>query len=876
MRRLINRTTAVTILILAMVFAVTALPAHADEKKIVTADEVLKLKITREDGINITPQEKEQICTCMPLKYEPDAREMPELFKYRIGENEKDRVVDSLLKHDIECQYSLSSDGGVSFSDWTSMAGNVFVLSPGAVSDGEYCIKFRKLDSYRVEVPKREETTVSGNTVTVAANNAGVSGNTVTLSEKLAAAYCDPAGGDGDDTQPDEDGSDTPTEADIKKAEKIALSEPCHAVESAVYYVWLDFTPPTLELESDKDFDVWTSSDIKCRVTYNDAGTKPKRISVRCGEDTILDETCEGGSYCGDGREFVLSKESASEKGDELTIQVYDRAGNVSTLNRIVKIDRTAPSVELEGADNGGIYSASPRLRVKGEDAHPSTVCLGYKVIRTVDGSEETAAESAGTLSDLKDKVLFEAGADGDYRIELKAKDAAGNESPKYSRYFRVDTTGPSVCFDGIADGAVLNTDGELKVNVGDNFDDPCKVSLSGTVLSAGTTRDLKMTEYKVNGRYSTNTYSFKADGEYSVTASATDAAGNTCSDSISFMVDKTAPVVEMINGFKSSDEVVLNSPPTLSFRITESNYETASVSCELKHIEDDKQVKCDTPEWIMSSSKSDFNVTIDNEGTYELNVRASDMAGNRAGKSLKFTLDTTKPEIDYIDDLNRKYVKSFKLPDNFTDYIKDESGVDYRAYVNSENYDEGSEINEDGKYVLKVIAVDDAGNQAEKTVEFIVDGTAPRVVIEGMDDDGSVNKDDVLILSLYDEEDYFTSVKLNGQELITDDKQKTVEVKIPEYGEYTIDITASDMAENVLTQTIDAKCANSSPVEKGTATVRTLKKNAKPGHNKGIRILLIALTVIVLAGAVVTYCLYVTGTGGDKKKVSIKAQSLV
>ncbi|MBR6485261.1 MAG: hypothetical protein IKT17_01080, partial [Lachnospiraceae bacterium] len=356
----------------------------------------------------------------------------------------------------------------------------------------------------------------------------------------------------------------------------------------------------------------------------------------------------------------------------------------------------------------------------------------------------------------------------------------------------------------------------------------------------------------------------------------AEDSAGNKGSDSITFMIDKTAPVVEMTNGLKSTDEVILNSPPTLSFRVSESNYETAIVTCDLKRIEDDKAVKCESPEWIMSSARSDFSITIDKEGAYELNVRAADKAGNIAGKTVKFTLDMTEPEIDYIDDLNRKYLKSFKLPENFTDYIKDENGVDYKAYVNSENYDEGSEISEDGKYVLKVIAVDDAGNQAEKTVEFIVDGTAPRVVIEGMDDDGRVNKDEVLLLSLYDEEDYFTSVKLNGQELVTDDKQRSVEVNIPDYGEYTIEVTASDMAENILTQTIDAKCANSSPVEKGTATVRTLKQNEKTGRNKGVRILLIALTVLVLAGSVVTYCLYITGTGKDKKKVSIKAQSLV
>ena len=857
---------AITVTAFAMICAsAISVRVEASEKKIVTSDTVLQLKITREDGINITPQEKEQICTCMPLKYEPDARPMPELFKYKINENEKYRVIDSLLKHDIECQYALSSDGGVTFSDWVAMAGNVFVLSPGNIKDGEYCLKFRKLDSYRVELPANEEVTVSGNAVKE------------DDSPSSDEAEKENGGEDGSGKPVANDsGNDVPTANDIKWAEKIAQSEPCHAVESAAYYVWLDSTPPTVELNADKTFDVWTSSDIKCRVTFNDAGTRPKRLRVTCGSEQILEETYEEGSYCGDEKEFVLSGEAESDKGCELTVEVYDGAGNVNSVSRIVKIDKTAPKIDLEGIDNGGIYSTAPGVRVKGDDAHPQTVCIGYRVTRITEGGAETVAESAGTLAELKDNAFFQAGSDGDYRVELKAKDAAGNESQAVSGYFRVDTEGPAVCFDGIDDGAVLNRDGELVINIGDNLDDSCRVSLSGSVSGTGVSRDLKMTAYKVNGRYSTNTYSFRTDGEYMITVNAEDSAGNKGSDSITFMIDKTAPVVEMTNGLKSTDEVILNSPPTLSFRVSESNYETAIVTCDLKRIEDDKAVKCESPEWIMSSARSDFSITIDKEGAYELNVRAADKAGNIAGKTVKFTLDMTEPEIDYIDDLNRKYLKSFKLPENFTDYIKDENGVDYKAYVNSENYAEGSEISEDGKYVLKVIAVDDAGNQAEKTVEFIVDGTAPRVVIEGMDDNGRVNKDEVLILSLYDEEDYFTSVKLNGQELVTDDKQRSVEVNIPDYGEYTIEVTASDMAENILTQTIDAKCANSSPVEKGTATVRTLKQNEKTGRNKGVRILLIALTVLVLAGSVVTYCLYLTGTGKDKKKVSIKAQSLV
>ena len=172
-------------------------------------------------------------------------------------------------------------------------------------------------------------------------------------------------------------------------------------------------------------------------------------------------------------------------------------------------------------------------------------------------------------------------------------------------------------------------------------------------------------------------------------------------------------------------------------------------------------------------------------------------------------------------------------------------------------NYDEDEEVIEDGKYVLKVSAVDDAGNQTEKSVEFIVDGTMPRVVIDGMADDGSVNKDETIVLSLYDEGDYFRSVKLNGEEAVTGDRQTSVELVIPDYGDYEIDIEAADMADNILTQTIEAKCANAAPVAVGASTVRTLKQSEVRGSNKGLRVFLIIMTVLVLAGSVVVFCYY-------------------
>ena len=795
--------------------------AMAAEKGQIIEDKPLSVEISRSDGVCISPQDNEVICTNTALSYSFNGALIPELFSYRIGTDVKNAAIDELLNYRVSCQYSVSSDGGDSYSEWSELGGSVFTLIPGSLADGRYCVKFRKLEEYTVRSQEEVIGSVSDNKAY----------------RKKAKEF----------------------EKIRKKADAIAANEPCHIIESKTYNVILDTGIPEIAFSADRDLDLWTDENIRCLIRINDTVSKPAWLRVTLDGNRLLDETYDkNASMSGNDKEIVLSNESVGDNGGELTIEVSDNAGNVNALKKTVKIDKTSPVIDLEGADNLSIHREPVNISVKGEDAHPQTVLVEYILKKMYEGSEEVLESTAKSLEEVREGILFTAVGDGDYIVECRARDMAGIESAPVRRSFRIDTIAPGVNFSGINDGSVINREGELKVNAFDNYENDYTVRLEGSVRNGTGTKDVKLADYKTDGKYSVNTYYFKADGEYTISALVEDKAGNTCEDSISFSIDTVPPVVEIVNGLSLTEDMVTNVAPEISFRIKEANYETAGLICELYRITEDKKRELkQSPEWIMNEENSVFSITIDEEGSYELSVTAADLAGNTAGKTVKFTLDTTKPDIEYVENFDKKYIKSFRLPDNFSDYIKDRSGVNYKTYINSMNYDEGREIDEDGKYVLKVSAVDDAGNQAEKTVEFIVDSQKPQVVIDGMADDGSVNKDDTIVLSLYDKDDYFKSVKLNGRELVTGQKQQIVELAIPEYGDYKIDIEASDLADNILTQSIQAKCANASPVSKGTKTVRTLKQNEKSGSNKGLRIFLIILTVLILGGSIAVYCIY-------------------
>lgn len=797
-----------------LIGGLNAMAVRAAVKETVISDRILKVEIERGDGVSITPQDNEVICSNVPIRFTLDKAAAMGVFDHKIGADAGYAEADKLLEYRLALQYAISTGGSDEYSEWEDLSGNSFTLFPGCISDGRYLVKFRKTQEYHVKAVEPQET---------------VSQNSVSENQVL------------------------------KKAEETAYKEGCHSIESKAYCIVIDTNAPTVDLTSDRDMEEWSNENIKCLVRVNDVVSRPAWLKVSLDDERIVDESYDkNASFSGNEKEFRISTETTEDDGRELTVEVCDNAGNVSVIKKRVKIDKTAPVIGLEGADERGIYRTPVSISVTGEDEHPDSVTVEYTLKKIYEGNEEVLESTAKTLNEVKQGVLFSAVGDGDYAVECKARDLAGNESATVRRTFRIDTIAPGLSFTGINDGAVLRREGELKVNAFDNYENDYTVKLSGSVVSGMGTKDVKLAEYKTDGKFSVNTYYFKADGDYTVNASVEDAAGNSYSDSVSFSIDTVPPLVEIINGINLKEDMVTNVAPEISFRIKESNYETAAVVCELFRIGEDKSRELvQSPEWTLSEENSRFTISVDEEGSYELSVTAADRAGNTAGKTMKFTLDTTKPEIDYIENLDKKYIKSFRLPENFAEYIKDKNGVNYKAYINSMNLEEGREIEEDGKYVLKVSAVDDAGNQAEKTVEFIVDATQPRVVIDGMADDGSVNKDETITLSLYDQDDYFKSVKLNGEELISQDKQQTVEVTIPEYGDYTIDVEASDLAENVLTQSIKAKCAGSSPVSRGTQTVRTLKQNEKSGSNKGLRIFLIILTVLILGGSIALYCFY-------------------
>lgn len=188
----------------------------------------------------------------------------------------------------------------------------------------------------------------------------------------------------------------------------------------------------------------------------------------------------------------------------------------------------------------------------------------------------------------------------------------------------------------------------------------------------------------------------------------------------------------------------------------------------------------------------------------------------------------------------------------------KDEVYSIHKIYVNGDLF-EGNSVYEDGKYELKVEAMDDLGNKSEKIVNFSIKTQGPKVTVIGVED-GKVYESPVKP-SITVEEGAETTVTLN-------DKAYNGET-ISEVGKYTLKIVAKNSVENstevvinfeIVEKPVDPdpeKPSKPDPEEPSKPDPEKPSKPTKPnlpqaGAIVGGTLMAVAGVIVVVAGLVI------------------------
>ncbi|MBA4464817.1 hypothetical protein FHK98_02775, partial [Cylindrospermopsis raciborskii CS-506_A] len=229
-------------------------------------------------------------------------------------------------------------------------------------------------------------------------------------------------------------------------------------------------------------------------------------------------------------------------------------AGNSQTVTRSLTIDTTAPAVAItginDGASSGNIPTNDTTLIFNGTAESGSLVTLTVtNAQNNTQVFQQTVNAVAGTWRiDRTNSNL----PGGSYNITATATDAAGNVSTTVTRSLEIDTTAPNAptitsVTDDVAPitGTISSTTGDTTptLNITAEAGSTVEVFNGNTKLGNATATGL--------GIYTFTTTAL-TPGTYSLTARATDAAGNTSGSSAAFslIIDTTAPSAPTITGF--------------------------------------------------------------------------------------------------------------------------------------------------------------------------------------------------------------------------------------------------------------------------------------------------------------------------------------
>ncbi|MBL8955104.1 MAG: hypothetical protein JNK82_30285, partial [Myxococcaceae bacterium] len=297
---------------------------------------------------------------------------------------------------------------------------------------------------------------------------------------------------------------------------------------------------------------------------------------------------------------------------------------------------------------------------------------------------------SASTWAATLDGSPFVSGTtvstEGPHLLEVTATDTFGNTAFKALR-FTIDKTPPSLTLVGPAHSSFHAAPVSLSWTASDATALTVIASLNGVPLQSGDTAS--------------------TEGTYAWVVTATDAAGNSRSETRQFVLDFTAPAITVAG---VSDGAVYGGPRTVTFAASDPS--PATVSATL-----------DGAAFASGSSVS-------SEGQHALAVTASDAAGNTSQRTVQFHIDVTAPVVAIAGVTDGALYAS---PRTITFSATDGTAVTVTATLDGAPFTSGSSVAGDGPHVLVVSASDAAGNAAQRTVQFRIDGTPPVITITGV-----------------------------------------------------------------------------------------------------------------------------------------------
>ncbi len=400
----------------------------------------------------------------------------------------------------------------------------------------------------------------------------------------------------------------------------------------------------------------------------------------------------------------------------EVVVMTEDAAGNVAENKTITFIiDNTAPIAQIIGVNNNKYYVEDTDVTVKVIESNYADSNIVISIEKELN-DVVTVVNSQTFNKTQKESSLTQTFVDeGTYTIKVDAVDAAGNIAITQTVIFTIDKVDPMVEITGVEEGVAYRDSLIPSIVVKDNYYDKYSITLTKTGVyfnedktDVNNVKEIDVTDLFIDGLDSIengaqgtfDTFSSvqENDGIYVLTVSATDLAGRNTTKNVKFSVNRHGSVYTFDDNLLSVMNTFTENIDE-DFIITEYNADRLVEDSIKIGISRDgspvSEVMVDTNEVDSNSGWYQYKYVIDKDnfkldGVYTITVTSKDAAGNNSQNitydelNVRFSVDTTKPEIIAVTNLSENYYRGESLLVNYE--VFDAIGIkEIRVYLNDD-----------------------------------------------------------------------------------------------------------------------------------------------------------------------------------------------
>ena len=405
----------------------------------------------------------------------------------------------------------------------------------------------------------------------------------------------------------------------------------------------VDASAPTVAINTIAGDDILNAAEAGAALTITGSSTAEagQTVTVTLNGENYTGTVQTDGSWSVSVPPADVSALTASNY--TVSAAVSDKAGNPASVNHNLTVDTSVPVVTINTVAGDDVINATEHAQAQIISDSATGAATGSTVTVTIGTNTfTTVLDSSGNWSVGVPASVVSALANGTVTINASVTDAAGN-SGSATHQVTVNTDLPSITFNAISGDNVLNADEKGQ---------PLTISGSSTGLATGAQVTVTLnghnysatTDAAGNWTLTVPVSDLAALGQanYTVSASATSAAGNTASSQANLLVDSGLPgvTINTVTGDDIINAAEAGTAQTISGVVTRAAAgDTVTVTLGGKTYTTTVQ---DNLSWSVSVPAADLQAL--GNGDLTINASVTNANGNTGSGTRDITIDANLP----------------------------------------------------------------------------------------------------------------------------------------------------------------------------------------------------------------------------------------